>query len=306
MSFCAVAQLDVAVRKPHREVAGVEPAAPERGLGRLESAKYPTSGCCRASRPRPWWSRRAARRSAVVDGLKYLTSDGTTLWGLTGSALHRYDPVAPAWEKVADVAEGGEEVEALTVVDGVPLVVFPSQVRSPTEGRTFEVPELDGRGPAIGLRVLALGRATGPRLWIGTGYGEWGGHLVVLDRRTGEWAQFHDPLHYVTGITQRRPGGVDRELVHGPFRRRDADPRSPSRRRDPGRISRTGVEILSTYRIQSARWNLVWNRDRCPRLDPEGRPVELAGLKGPLYEREAMAIGVAPGILALILSGRGR
>ena len=50
----AVLDLDVAVRVPHRQVAGVEPAAAERLLGGRGIPEVPLHhACCRAASPRP-------------------------------------------------------------------------------------------------------------------------------------------------------------------------------------------------------------------------------------------------------------
>ena len=74
--LAAVAQLDVAVRMQDGEVAGVEPAASERGRGRLGVVVVARSSrCCRASRPRRSSRRRAGRPHAVVHDANQVGED---------------------------------------------------------------------------------------------------------------------------------------------------------------------------------------------------------------------------------------
>jgi hypothetical protein len=77
----AVAQLDVAVRVPHAEVARVEPASrgrPSRWPRGPRSSR--PSRCCRASPPRPSSRRRGGRRSCLVDHPDRVGADVGTPW----------------------------------------------------------------------------------------------------------------------------------------------------------------------------------------------------------------------------------
>lgn len=40
------------------------------------------------------------------------------------------------------------------------------------------------------------------KVWFGTGYEEWGGHLLTLDLASGKWSEFYSPLQYVNSITK--------------------------------------------------------------------------------------------------------
>jgi len=137
-----------------------------------------------------------------------VASDGRRTWGVGGKSLFEWSKVTNTWEPAARVEAGVGELAGIAVVGGTPLLLFPTRVLSPTEGRVFEVPQLQGQFDNLKkLRVTAL-QTTDRVLWVGTGQGEWGGHLVGLDVRTGRWVQCYDALHYVTGITVGAKGEV--------------------------------------------------------------------------------------------------
>ena len=151
--------------------------------------------------------------------VSHLASDGRRMWAVEGARLLAWSPQPKAWEQVAEFDAGGEELAGVAVSGGTPLLVFPTRVVSPTDRRTFEVPLLKGQLELKRLHVLAL-QPTERSLWIGTGQGEWGGHLVGIDLRTGKWVQFYDSLHYVTGITL---GPEDGPIVSWSMSHFDAD-----------------------------------------------------------------------------------
>ena len=135
-------------------------------------------------------------------------------------------------------------------------------------------------------------------LWIGTGYGEWGGHLVGLNPRTGEWVQYHDALHYVTGITQATP---DELIVSWSMSHFGANTRIRVHKLD-GTPKSSYPELDSKYyqRIAYSPYDkTLYGVENIDVVSiKEGKPSKIAELEGQLFEREPMAIGVSPGVAA--------
>jgi hypothetical protein len=188
------------------------------------------------------------------------------------------------------------------LVGDTPVLVFPSEVSDPFGKRTFKVPRII-KSPLGGppLRILAT-HGTDSMLWIGTGNGEWGGTLLGLNPKTGDWVQAGGP-GYVTGITHSSPDEVvvswsmshfenhTQILVHkfdGTVKTEYPELKSKYYQRiaySPHDKSLYGIESNEIVTIQ------------------DGRPSKVASLKGVLYVREPMAIGVAPAVLELIPTG---
>ena len=229
-------------------------------------------------------------------------SNGRRIWGVREGRLLEWSSGTRTWQDLARFDGGGEELVAIAVIGETPLLIFPTRVVSPTEGRVFEVPRLQGQFTDLReLRVLAV-QPTDRFLWVGTGYGEWGGHLVGLDVRTGRWVQFHDALHYVTGIARGPKGelivswsmshfGANTLIrVHKP----DATPET----------SYPGLEGHYFQRVASSPFDTkLYGLDGDAVVTfTDGKPTTVARLDVPVFEREPRAIGVAPGILALFPS----
>jgi hypothetical protein len=229
----------------------------------------------------------------------HLASDGDKLWAAGKSALYSWSSKEESWQKVADFNGGDEALRALAGVGGSPLLIFPSKVLAPVSGRTFRVPTLKGQLEISSLRLLSS-LATDSMLWIGTGQGEWGGHLVGLNPKTGEWVQYYDALHYVTGITQAKP---DEVIVSWSMSHFDADTLIRVHKMD-GTPKTSYPELDSKY-YQGVAYNPydgtlygVENTDIVSIKD--GEPSKIAELEGPIFEREPMAIGVSPGVARLL------
>jgi hypothetical protein len=158
---------------------------------RVESGKYLTDFSAKLSRK----------------GLLGLATDATKIWAADASALYAWSPDGSSWRKTAEFAGDGESILHVVVVGRVPMLVFPSKVKDPIGIRTFKVPSLTSRqvktNKLFGIHAV-LG--TDSMLWIGTGYGEWGGYLVGLTPKTAKWVQCYDSLHYVTGIAPSKSG----------------------------------------------------------------------------------------------------
>jgi hypothetical protein len=232
-------------------------------------------------------------------GLIRLATDGTKIWAADESTLYTWSQEESSWRKVSEFTGDRESLEDLVAVGGVPMLVFPSKVKDVIGARTFKVPELTStQVNTHKLRIRAV-LGTESMLWVGTGYGEWGGHLVGLTMKTGDWVQFYDALHYVTGIASDN-GGVVVSWSMSHFgantliRLHKAD--ASVRTEYPSLESKYYQRIVyssfdqTLYGIETS--NVVSIR--------EGRPTKVAELHGHLFEREPRAIGVAPGVLAMI------
>jgi hypothetical protein len=232
-------------------------------------------------------------------GLSRLATDGTKIWAADESTLYAWSQEESSWRNVAAFSGDRESLEELVAVGGGPLLVFPSQVKDVVGARTFKVPELTStQVHTHKLRIRAV-LGTDSMLWVGTGYGEWGGHLVGLTLKTGDWVQYYDALHYVTGIASEK-GGV---VVSWSMSHFEADTLIRLHKADASvrteypslgskyyqRIAYSSFD-KTLYGIETS--NVVSIR--------EGQPTKVAELHGHLFEREPRAIGVAPGVLAVI------
>jgi hypothetical protein len=229
----------------------------------------------------------------------HLASDGDKLWAIDKSRLYLWRPEERSWKQVCEYKRDGEQPVALVGVGGAPLLIFPTKVKDLVGGRTYKVPTLKGQVQTDSLRVLAF-HATPSWVWIGTGNGEWGGHLVGFHPRTGAWVQYYDAFHYVTGITQAAPnevivswsmshfGANTMIRVHKP----DGTPKSSYPELDSKYYQRVAYSTYDKTLYGVENTDVVTIK--------EGEPSKLVELKGQVFEREPHAIGVAPGIAALL------
>jgi hypothetical protein len=238
----------------------------------------------------------------TLESVTHIAASGDELWATDKSTLYSWSDEEKSWKQVCDFDRGGERLETLIGVAGSPLLVFRSRVEDVRARRTFKVPNVEGH--QIDFRRVLAFFTTDSMLWIGTGYGEWGGHLVGLNARTGEWMQYYDALHYVTGITQAKPNemivswsmshlGADTLIrIHNP----DGTPKTPYPELDskyyqtivysPFDKTLYGVENTEVVTIE------------------EGKPSKVAVLDGRVFDREPDAIGVSPGVSSIIPVGR--
>jgi hypothetical protein len=149
-----------------------------------------------------------ARFPAAPDGARLLSSEPTKLWCATRTSIWTLSGADATWDRVADFEAKDEEPQALAVVDGKPFLVFGRSVLSPTGPREFEVPP--GKGQLTKLRDLRVHAVlgAGQLLWIGTGYGEWGGELLGLHVQAGTWVESTDDHYYVTGLAVTGSGDI--------------------------------------------------------------------------------------------------
>jgi hypothetical protein len=232
-------------------------------------------------------------------GMTRLASNGAGLWATDKSSLYSWSPGENTWNRICGLGGDGEELEALVVVESAPLLVFPRKVESPTAGRTYKVPKLKGQLDLNSLRVIAH-LATDTMLWMGTGQGEWGGHLVGLNLKTGKWVQHYDELHYVTGITQ---ASHEELIVSWAMSHFGASTRIRVHKLDSTpKVAYPTLESKYYQRVVYSTFDktLYGIEDIYVVSIKDGKPSKIAGLAGQLFEREPMAIGVSPGISALV------
>ncbi len=228
----------------------------------------------------------------------HIASDGANLWSTDNSSLYSWSQDKNSWKKESEFVGGGEDLKDLVVVGGKPLLVFPSKIDEPTGGHSFKAPKLDGyhQNP---LRIFAL-YATNSMLWIGTGQGEWGGNLVGLNPQSGKWVQYFDDLHYVTGITQANPNEIIVSWSMSHFR---ADTLIRIHNLDgTQKVAYANLETKYFQKIAYSTFDKILygveGRDLVQIAN--GNPSKIVEIETSVFEREPLAIGVAPGIAEII------
>jgi hypothetical protein len=244
----------------------------------------------------------AKDRAAALSrqGLTRVAADGDTLWAIDATTLYRWANKGGGWEKVAGY-EADEQAVAIVPVGGVPYLVFPSRVLDPVGKRTFKAPEVDRPLGGPPLRILAT-HGTASMVWIGTGKGEWGGVLLGLDPKAGAWVQ-GDGLGYVTGITHVAGDEVVVSWAMSHFR---AYTKVQIHKAD-GTVKTEHPMLESKYyqRVAYSPHDKVLYGVESKEVVTiaDGKPSKVAALSMAVFEREPDAIGVAPGIRALIPIG---
>jgi hypothetical protein len=232
------------------------------------------------------------------ESVRHLASDGDKLWAADKSTLFSWSPEERSWKKVSNFKGEGEELEAIVGVGGTPLLVFASKVKDLVGGRTYKVPTLKGPG-RNSLRILAI-QGSDSMLWIGTGHGEWGGQLVGLNPRTAEWVQYFDALHYVTGITLATP-----DEIMASWSMSHVGANTLIRVHKPDGTPKLSYPKLASKYYQRIAYSpfdkTLYGIENTDIVSIEGgEPSKIATLEGRLFEREPMAIGVSPGVSALL------
>ncbi len=245
--------------------------------------------------------------SADLSGAKLarIGSNGRRIWGVREKTLLEWSPGTKTWQDIAKFEAGGEELASLAVVGETPLLIYPTRVLNPIEDRVFGVPQLRGQFDNLReLRVLAV-QPTDRILWIGTGQGEWGGHLVGLDVRAGRWVQFYDGLHYVTGIAR---GPKDEPIVSWSMSHFGAN--TLIRVHKPDATPEFSYPELEGKYFQRVAYSpfdkTLYGLDGDTVVSiAEGKPTTVVKLGVEVFEREPEAIGVAPGIIAFFPTAPG-
>lgn len=244
-------------------------------------------------------------RALAGRGMALFASGNGELWATDLSRIYRWSPETRVWEPGAELPPLGETVLELVVAEGRPVVVYVSHVADLRTGKVYPVPKLGGALQTNVLRALAV-QAIGSRVWIGTGYGEWGGHLVGLDLTTGQWVQYADVYHDVTGIAGDGEGNV---WVSWSMSHMFAHARLRLHRPD-ATVAREYPKLESHY-VQTIAWDearrTLYGVDLLDLVRfEEGKPVKLTSLGALSYGEERNAVGVAPGITRLEVLGPER
>lgn len=265
------------------------------------------------------------------EDLTLLASDGSQLWALGASKVYRWSSRDRSWKRAADFDQKRHPVKGFAVVDGAPLLVLTTGVINPVTKRTYAIPE-DARfalmkmesqiwiGPGedgsrrlthpewyipvsrfplpLSYTVAVLG--TDSKLWIGTSQGEWGGSLYRLDPRTGSWISDSDCGGYVTGITK---AGTNEVLVSWSMNHMGLAHTRICRHR-PGAEPLKFPELDSKY-YQTVAFNpfdnTLYGVEQADVVTiSDGAPTKIAELEGPIFGKEPLALGVAPGIGRLL------
>jgi hypothetical protein len=140
------------------------------------------------------------------DGLLAIVRDGETLWGFDSTRVFTWDFHGARWELVKGKAPPAP-CSAFAVVGGKPVGTCGPGVHRFTDGKYWNAPEFKEqiRGRGFGESPHAIA-SNGNVLAIGTGFGEWGGHLWLLDVSTGAWSKFYDSLGNAVGIAKTDKG----------------------------------------------------------------------------------------------------
>ena len=265
------------------------------------------------------------------DDLTHLATDGTQLWAAGASNVYRWSSPDRSWKSAANFSQKRYPVRGFAVVDGRPLLVLETGVMDAVTKRTYTTPgdnqlalmKLESSiwiGPDYSggrrrlfpqyynpvslfpfpLRNTVSVLGTKSKLWIGTSQGEWGGTLYGLNPASGSWVRYGDSLHYVTGITQDSAGEL---IVSWSMSHFDADTEI-RRHRSDAKLSRE-FPLLKAQYYQTVAFNpfdgkLYGVEQRDVVTISDGMPTKIAELAGRVYEKEPMALGVAPGIGSLL------
>ncbi|MDC0709084.1 hypothetical protein POL68_11480 [Stigmatella sp. ncwal1] len=243
-------------------------------------------------------------RALASQRMLLLATGGGQLWGTDLARVYRWSEKERAWTSEGSLPARKEAAIDLAVVGDRPVVVYTSSVVEALTGKVHPLSKLKNAF-AKGFRALAV-HASGTHVWVGTGYGEWGGCLFGLDLKSGQWAQSKDSLHYVTGISGDGKGNLWVSWSMSHFM---ANTLLRVHRLD-ATVAKEYPELKSKY-IQTVAWDdarkVLYGieQNSLVRFE-EGKPVELSALGQLPYAQEPNAIGVSPGMIRLEVIGPER
>lgn len=243
-------------------------------------------------------------RALASQPLRLLATGRGQLWGTDLARLYRWSEDTRTWKPEASLPKSLEFAIDLAVVGDRPVVVYTAHVVEARTGKVHPLAKLKKAAFPV-MRALAV-QATATHVWVGTGYGEWGGALYGLELSSGRWVQFKDSLHYVTGITEDAEG---RLWVSWSMSHFDARTLLRVHRKD-ATAEREYPELRSKY-IQTVAWDDARQvlhgveQQSLVRFE-DGKPVDVHSLGELAYAQEANAIGVAPGITRMEALGPQR
>jgi hypothetical protein len=240
------------------------------------------------------------------DGLLGIASNGDdTLWGFDGTRAFTWDANSEQWQLVPSKPPP-TPCSHFTVVANAPVGLCGAGVHRFTDGRYFEGPEFNdqvrGRGFGEHPRLAARGSV----LAIGTGFGEWGGHLWLLDVSDGSWRKHFDSLGNVTGVVWTGEAwavawsmshlmATTRMRLHGP----DARP------------TQEGKEVPDRY-VRALAWDdeakvlFGLEQNDLVRFDRALVFKKVHSLARVTYGLERHAVGVSSGIATFVATSQGQ
>lgn len=243
-------------------------------------------------------------RALASQPLRLLATGKGQLWGTDLARLFRWSEDSRTWKPEASLPESPEDAIDLAVVGDRPVVVYTKHVVEARTGKVHPLSKLKKAAFPV-MRALAV-QATATHVWVGTGYGEWGGALYGLELTSGRWVQSSDSLHYVTGIAEDGRGRLWVSWAMSHF-----DARSALRVHRPDATVERAFPALKSKYLQTIAWDdarqvLHGVEQRSLVRLEDGEPVEVLSLGELAYAREANAIGVAPGITRMEALGPQR
>lgn len=239
------------------------------------------------------------------DGLLAVAATADALWGFDGTRAFRWDDAGAQWDLVKSKPPPAP-CSAFAVVDGAPVGTCGPGVHRFSDGTYWDAPafadQVKGRGFGEFPRALA---SHGTQLAIGTGFGEWGGHLWVLDVATGKWGKHYDALGNAVGLAWTPKGwavawsmshfdATTHVRLHGP----DGAPLKEGERLR-GRYLRALAADDAGAVFGLEQQQLVRVTDALALA-----PVQSIGTVK--YGPERNAVGVSPGVAAFLALGGGR
>lgn len=240
------------------------------------------------------------------DGLVALVASGGALWGFDGTRAFTWDDAGGQWDLVKSKPPKAP-CTAFAVVDGAPVGTCGAGVHRFTDGHFWDAPpfedQVKGRGFGDAPRALA---SHGTQLAIGTGFGEWGGHLWLLDVATGRWSKFYDALGNAVGLAWTPKGwavawsmshfdATTRARLHGP----DAAPT-----KEGERLRGRYLRALAFDEAAGALFGL--EQQQLVRLSDALKLEPVQPIGAVKYGPEPNAVGVSSGIAAFLALGGGR
>ena len=248
----------------------------------------------------------AFTRKLNGDGLLALVRSGEVLWGFDGTRVFTWDDAGARWDLVKGKPPPST-CSAFAVVDGKPVGTCGPGVHRFTDGRYWDAPafkdQVSGKGFGDAPHAIA---SHGTQLAIGTGFGEWGGHLWVLDVATGAWGKHYDSLGNAVGLAWTGEAwavawSMSHMMASTQLRlhRPDGKPL-----KEGGRIRDRYLRKLVFDPESQSLFGLEQND--LVRIDDQLKFVKVQDIGKVKYGPEAHAVGVSPGIADLVALGGGR
>lgn len=257
------------------------------------------------------WSTKDNRLDAALtkklngDGLLAIALDGGTLWGFDGTRAFTWDDAGARWDLVPSKPPL-KPCTHFAVVGGAPVGLCGPGVHRFTDGRYFEAPEFNDQVRGRGFGDHPHVAAHGAVLAIGTGFGEWGGHLWLLDVSDGSWRKHYDALGNAAGVawtgtawavawSMSHMMATTRARVHG------AD----------GKPVKEGAQQRDRY-LRAIAWDdsaralFGLEQNDLVRFDESLAFKKVQAITPVKYGPERDAVGVSSGIASFVALGKGQ